>query len=361
MFLLFNAYYLYKQKKEKKMNKEWIDKKNKEAIQRLEKIKKQTLKELETSPYLEEEDRKRLLKYFHNEEYYAVEATTSTLYLDYIDKSGNSTEESLKCKKWSESLELEYLRNYQENPYDLYLDSEPVEYDGDIIITDPCYLMLHNRKEDVPRPKYSDYISYEEEKDYPDCRALTEEEIEKLDPLSKILIKENLQTRFVSKMYQEERDNYEKAVSEYQLDNLSDWDLSEFGYQMDKIGIIHYMTRDTLYGDWSCTTYNTDTNEILGEFCANAGLVSVVSLDEVLKYNPGFDYHIARPWTTTWIKDFKGTVQFVVTRSEGIYEEDSYYHKVGDTWEDFSVEVVGHGINKTTGEPINFVGTQTGL
>ena len=29
--------------------------------------------------------------------------------------------------------------------------------------------------------------------------------------------------------------------------------------------------------------------------------------------------------------------------------------------EDYMVEVVGHGINKKTGEPINFVGKQTGF
>lgn len=35
--------------------------------------------------------------------------------------------------------------------------------------------------------------------------------------------------------------------------------------------------------------------------------------------------------------------------------------KKGDYWEDYVLEVVGHGINKVTGKPINFVGKQTGL
>ena len=33
----------------------------------------------------------------------------------------------------------------------------------------------------------------------------------------------------------------------------------------------------------------------------------------------------------------------------------------GDKWEDFSVHVVGHGVNTKTGEPINFSSSQTGL
>ena len=61
------------------------------------------------------------------------------------------------------------------------------------------------------------------------------------------------------------------------------------------------------------------------------------------------------------IHDFKGTVQFVVEREEGVYDEDTEYHKKGEKWEDYSVHVVGHGVNKRTGEPINFRSTQTGL
>lgn len=175
------------------------------------------------------------------------------------------------------------------NTYDRYLDSEPVEFDGDIIITDPCYILKDGDSKD------------------------------------------------------------------------DDWKTCEWGDNMEALGINHYMTRDTLYGDWSCTTFDTDSKKKIGCFCADAGLVSVFLLDEVLRYNPDFDYHTERPWTTTLIKDFKGTVQFIVKREEGVYEEDTEFWKAGDTWIDYAVEVVGHGINKVTGEAINFVGTQTGL
>ena len=52
---------------------------------------------------------------------------------------------------------------------------------------------------------------------------------------------------------------------------------------MEVLGIKNYICRDTLYGDWSCTTYNSDTHEKLGEFCADSGMVGVYLLDEVLK------------------------------------------------------------------------------
>lgn len=167
---------------------------------------------------------------------------------------------------------------------DRYLDSKPMEFDGDIIITDPCYIIraIHHGT----------------------------------TPLTK-----------------------------------DDWKACEYGEKMEALGIHHYMTRDTLYGDWSCTVYNTDTGEDLGEFCADAGLVSVFHLNEVLRYNPDFDYHEKWNWTTTLIPDFKGTVQFVVEQE----------NNAGDIWEDYSVHVVGHGINKKTGKPVNFQSVQTGL
>jgi len=162
--------------------------------------------------------------------------------------------------------------------YSRYLDSDPVEFDGDIIITDPCYIL--NKDSD-------------------------------------------------------------------------DWDLCEYGDHMENLGIEHQMTRDTIFGDWSCTVFDLNSGKSIGEFCADAGMVAVLLLDDVLKYNPGFDYHIDRPWTTALIKDFKGTVQFVV-------KEVSYEYN-GKPMINYEVEGVGHGVNKRTNAPIDFVGRQTGL
>lgn len=113
-----------------------------------------------------------------------------------------------------------------------------------------------------------------------------------------------------------------------------DWKKCEYGEKMQLLGIENYICRGTIYGDWSCTTYNTDTGEKIGMFCADAGMVGVFLLDEVLEYNPDFDYHIERPWTTTLIKDFDGDVEFRVVDDE--------------------VKVVGNG-------NVNFVVFQTGI
>lgn len=161
-----------------------------------------------------------------------------------------------------------------------------------------------------------------------------------------------------------------------------DWDRCNCGDNMGVLGIKTFLTRDTEYGDWSCTTvrdvpeaeeaiaklnknyaelwnnhngkdFDKELEEklskeredlikkhdlILGSFCADAGLVSVFLLDEVLAYNPDFDYHLKKDWTTTLIKDFDGNIE-ITHRGEG---------------EECEVSVVGKG-------NVNFYTTQTGL
>jgi hypothetical protein len=55
------------------------------------------------------------------------------------------------------------------------------------------------------------------------------------------------------------------------------------------------------------------------------GMVAVFLLDEVLKYNPDFDYHINREWTTTLIKDFDGEINYYVDD-----EDDAHIIGVGN-------------------------------
>jgi hypothetical protein len=134
-------------------------------------------------------------------------------------------------------------------------------------------------------------------------------------------------------------------------------DLEEFGFST-------YLYSSTMYGDWSCMTikdsadtemwlsklkenyenffkhhdsgdkskeeadriyeeYESRKEELLmksnlslGRFCADAGLVGVFLLDEVLEHNPEFDYHITKNWTTTLINNFDGDIDIKVDGDE---------------------------------------------
>lgn len=134
----------------------------------------------------------------------------------------------------------------------------------------------------------------------------------------------------------------------------NDWGKCRYRDNMKTLGIKNYLCRDTIYGDWSCTTFNSDTKEAIGEFCADAGMVAVFLLDEVLAYNPDFDWYESRPWTTTLIKDFDGDIEIKVIHTEGVYNYDTEWHCKGDKWENDEVRVIGVG-------NINFETHQTGL
>lgn len=229
-----------------------------------------------------------------------------------------------------------------------------MRFKGDIIITDPCYI-CKEKKEVGEYPKFKDYFSYSSKEYYPDYRRMDENEIKALEEKSGIP-KEFLLEYWIYKsdQYEEEYKKYNAAFLEYRKNNISDWELCNYGEDMEMLGIKNYICRDTLYGDWSCTTYDSNTHERLGEFCADAGMVGVFLLDEVLKYNQDFNYHIERPWTTTVIKDFDGEIDFEIVHTEGVYENDTEFHNKGDRWEDDSVCVIGKG-------NINFETRQTGF
>lgn len=197
-------------------------------------------------------------------------------YINHDIEGGADPDEALK----KISKEFEKLRDMAERyeeflEYkDRYLEAEDriMEFDGDIIITDPCYLS-HNMSND-------------------------------------------------------ERRKFECC------------DISNYGI----IGI----ESDTYYGDWSCTTFVPETKVKLGEFCADAGMVCVADLVSVLKFNPKYNDHLEKPWCATWIKNFKGTVRIAIDENK-------------ERWPAYIVHVVGYGVNKGTGEPIEFDTVQTGL
>lgn len=282
------------------MNKEWVEQKLVEKRKTLKEHKDKITSFILNTTLIAEDDKKKFIA--------KLDAITAQKYFSTLDFDlkfypllNVDDKDEVKFDEWERQVEELKIDSYgsmlhyiETEFYERYIDRKPIEFDGDIIITDPCYIIRAEHHGTKP---------------------LTDD----------------------------------------------DWYACDYGSNMEALGINTYITRDTLYGDWSCTTFNTDTNEPIGEFCADAGLVSVFLLDEILKYNPDYDDHIKNKWAATWIKDFKGTVQFVVVHTEGIYEDTTDWHTAGEKWEDFSVEVVGHGINKVTGEPINFVCKQTGF
>ena len=103
------------------------------------------------------------------------------------------------------------------------------------------------------------------------------------------------------------------------------WEESDYGERLEKFEFTTYMTKDTLIGDWSWHTYETETKNIIGQFCADAGLVGVYLLEEILKLNPNFEqWAQEHSWCATIIKDFDGDIKY-----EYDDEDDDLFHIVG--------------------------------
>lgn len=134
--------------------------------------------------------------------------------------------------------------------------------------------------------------------------------------------------------------NINEMVKQYNEweDSHDDWLKCKYGSNMEALGISTYFTESTIYGDWGCSTYKIEENpyeivnnlveayeneedyEIkcskLGDFCADAGLVSVFLLDEVRKYNPDIDKWIEEHnWCVTTIPNFDGEVKYYVDKN----------------------------------------------
>ena len=255
------------------MDKNWAIQKEKEKQDKINEL----IKMLEDQGYIDTGDDlgKYIVDDLRTGKKFRIVEIELNIYANENKDSGalRNFKEWVKCVF---SPKIEQLENFCFN-YQKYVDSESMEFDGDILITDPCYIA-----------------------------KCTEEQ--------------------------------------------NDWDVCDYGENMSILGINHSMSRDTLYGDWECTTYNTDTKEELGNFCADSGMVGVFLLNEVLEYNPEFTELLKEhPGLTTVIRNFKGTVQFIVKE----FEDDL------GVW--YGLQVTGHGINKETGESINFYTTQTEL
>lgn len=171
------------------------------------------------------------------------------------------------------------------------------KFKGTIIITDPCYIFP---------PDYDDKVKLS---DFMERKVMSK-------PYAEYTEEENDQYKLYKNALEQAKTKYPDYWRNGSIDIFS-------GEGMTNLGFTTFIWEDTIYGDWSCTTFEleqpfTDISSIvvknnnLGSFCADAGLVGVFLLDEVLKWNPEFNYHTDRPHTTTCIKDFDGEIEYKV-------------------------------------------------
>lgn len=190
-------------------------------------------------------------------------------------------------------------------------------FKGTVVITDPCYIIKENP------------IKYPNEKDFGLPASISSK------PFKDYSTPEEL-------AYKAALDKYYKESRKY-----NDWDKCNYGENMEVLGIYNYISESTIYGDWSCTTYQTEKepkellesilrvlndnleygeyeddessvfceSKDIGGFCADAGLVGVFLLDEILAYNPDWKSWIEEhSWCATIIENFEGEVEYYIDK-----------------------------------------------
>lgn len=300
------------------MNRQWVEKKECEQNAKIAEMKSKIINAINEADFLDVKCKQRLIACvdeYEQEPNHTIHKFSLLLYKMLPDAELEDLDNFVH-----KTLNLEeYIMEMRYRGYQYVLDSDPVEFDGDIIITDPCYILKH--RDDTTAPRWEDYMRL------PSYQGMNKKQLEEVG-------------------YFEDYKNLQAAKAKWEEENPDDWDVCDYGYSFEALGFKKWMSRSTIYGDWSCTTFDMDTRGALGRFCADGGMVAVFDLKEVLEYNPEYDDHFKKPWCVTLIENFKGTVQFVVDE---------------DTDNEFSVHVIGHGVNTETGEPINFITSQTGL
>jgi len=126
-------------------------------------------------------------------------------------------------------------------------------------------------------------------------------------------------------------------------------------------GLNPYIESNTLYGDWGCSVYNCtgipeDSEKIgikIGDFCADAGMVCVCELSNILEKNPKFQEFIDKhEWCVCVIPNFEGTVK--INKRQCEYIDDNNQKQYDDI-----IMVEGEGMKDD--KPFSFVSVQTSL
>lgn len=102
-------------------------------------------------------------------------------------------------------------------------------------------------------------------------------------------------------------------------ESKNDWADCGYGEKLDEIGIPTFFTSKN--GDLVETVIKScHSDEVLGNFCSDSGMVSVMLLSEVLAYNPDYNKRLSKECYTI-IHDFHGSV-------ERVNIQDSKYWKL---------------------------------
>lgn len=203
-------------------------------------------------------------------------------------------------------------KNSNSKQLDIYRIPQTCRFEGDIVITDPCYFLKRAKADEViEEPRWEDY--------FPRLQYTSE----------------MLQDAEIAKEFEECNARMNAAYVKWCENNIDDSDLVEAFDNLEALGMTTFLLAKTEYGPWTCTVFNSDTGEEYyadnrpSTFTSDSGLVGVFLLNDVCRYNPHYR-KVTEPCTATRLIGYKGTVSIVnYSESTGL-EADIRIIGVGD-------------------------------
>lgn len=101
----------------------------------------------------------------------------------------------------------------------------------------------------------------------------------------------------------------------YLIPNDADYEKTNYGEQLDKLGFTTFLVADTGFGDWD-NAITKDDGTILGNFCADSGQVCVVLAEDAIEYYPEMAQIVKlKSSMHAIIEDFDGDVEIDTSNS----------------------------------------------
>lgn len=141
------------------MNKDWIQAKEAEYTVKAQNYKADIIAKINGSELLTDKGKqilKRVLDEEHGELYGSFETSAmNKIMKKHTKQNDRDFTDFIDVYQFISSLNINAYNNalrLASGGLNRYLDSEPMEFDGDIIITDPCYIMRAPIMERFPLP-----------------------------------------------------------------------------------------------------------------------------------------------------------------------------------------------------------------
>ena len=115
----------------------------------------------------------------------------------------------------------------------------------------------------------------------------------------------------------------------YFVKSDEDWEVSEYGRNLSKLGVTGYMVMDFPVDPQIAV--NEKTKDIIGGICQESGIIAVIYKNELESYNPNYEKSFFSKENRTVIDDFDGEIEYKTVTA------------VIDGYEDTDTVISGHG------------------